>query len=100
MIRSAAPGRRRCSPWSGVINLPIIKFSVDWWSTLHQPSSILKLGGPTIHTSMLWPLLLMIAGFMAYFVTVLILRSRAGLLAQRRRALQLRQLGARDMQPV
>ena len=44
---------------------------------------------------MLWPLLLMIAGFMAYFVTVLILRSRAGLLAQRRRALQLRQLGAR-----
>ena len=84
----------------GAINLPIIKFSVDWWSTLHQPSSILKLGGPTIHTSMLWPLLMMIAGFMAYFVTVLILRSRAGLLAQRRRALQLRQLGARDMQPV
>ena len=79
----------------GVINLPIIKFSVDWWSTLHQPSSILKLGGPTIHASMLWPLLLMIAGFMAYFVTVLILRSRAGLLAQRRRVLQLRQLGAR-----
>ena len=84
----------------GVVNLPIIKFSVDWWSTLHQPSSILKLGGPTIHTSMLWPLLMMIAGFMAYFVTVLILRSRAALLAQRRRALQLRQLGARDMQPV
>ena len=84
----------------GVVNLPIIKFSVDWWSTLHQPSSILKLGGPTIHASMLWPLLMMIAGFMAYFVTVLILRSRAGLLAQRRRALQLRQLGARDMQPV
>ena len=79
----------------GVINLPVIKFSVDWWSTLHQPSSILKLGGPTIHASMLWPLLVMIAGFMAYFVTVLILRSRAALLAQRRRALQLRQLGAR-----
>lgn len=78
----------------GVINLPIVKFSVDWWSTLHQPSSILKLSGPTIHSSMLWPLLLMIAGFMAYFATVLILRSRAALLAQRRRALQLRQLGA------
>ena len=78
----------------GVVNLPIIKFSVDWWSTLHQPSSILKLSGPTIHSSMLWPLLLMIAGFMAYFTTVLILRSRAALLAQRRRALQLRRLGA------
>ena len=78
----------------GVINLPIIKFSVDWWSTLHQPASILRLSGPSIHSSMLWPLLLMIAGFMAYFVTVLILRSRAALLAQRRRALELRQLGA------
>ena len=79
----------------GVVNLPIVKFSVDWWSTLHQPASILKLSGPSIHSSMLWPLLLTIAGFMAYFVTVLILRSRAALLAQRRRALQLRQLGAR-----
>ena len=79
----------------GVINLPIVKFSVDWWSTLHQPASILKLSGPSIHGSMLWPLLLTIAGFMAYFATVLILRSRAALLAQRRRALQLRQLAAR-----
>ena len=78
----------------GAINLPIVKFSVDWWSTLHQPSSILKLSGPTIHSSMLWPLLLMIAGFMAYFVTVLILRSRAALLAQRRRVLQFRKLAA------
>ena len=78
----------------GVINLPIIKFSVDWWSTLHQPASILKLSGPTIHTSMLWPLLLTIAGFMAYFATVLLLRCRAALLARRRYALQLRRLGA------
>lgn len=77
----------------GVINLPIIKFSVDWWSTLHQPASILKLSGPTIHTSMLWPLLLMITGFMAYFVTILILRSRAALLANRKRALLLRSIG-------
>jgi len=77
----------------GVINLPIIKFSVDWWSTLHQPASIVKLSGPTIHSSMLWPLLIMIVGFMAYFVTVLILRSRQALLARKHRALQLRSIG-------
>jgi heme exporter protein C len=47
----------------GVINLPIIKFSVDWWNTLHQPASVLRLGGPTIHPSMLYPLLVMAAGF-------------------------------------
>ncbi len=40
----------------GAINLPIIKFSVDWWSTLHQPASVMRLGGPTIHPSLLTPL--------------------------------------------
>ncbi|MCY4190462.1 MAG: heme ABC transporter permease CcmC, partial [Rhodospirillaceae bacterium] len=77
----------------GVVNLPIIKFSVDWWSTLHQPASIMKLSGPSIHSAMLWPLLLMILGFMFYFLTVLILRSQAGMLARRQRVLRLRQLG-------
>src|SRR5215469_7333205 len=43
----------------GAINLPIIKFSVDWWSTLHQPASVLRLGGPTIDPSLLTPLLVM-----------------------------------------
>ena len=47
----------------GVVNLPIIKFSVDWWNTLHQPASVFRLGGPTIAASMLWPLLLMALGF-------------------------------------
>src|SRR5436305_3739412 len=41
------------------LNLPIIKFSVDWWSTLHQPSSVLRLGGPAMHPSILIPLLVM-----------------------------------------
>ena len=40
----------------GAVNVPIIKFSVDWWNTLHQPASIVRLGGPTIDPSMLWPL--------------------------------------------
>src|SRR4029079_1088461 len=43
----------------GVVNLPIIKFSVDWWNTLHQPASVARLGGPSIHPSLLWPLLVM-----------------------------------------
>ncbi len=40
----------------GLINLPIIKYSVEWWSTLHQPASVFKTGGPSIDTGMLWPL--------------------------------------------
>ena len=72
----------------GAVNLPIIKFSVDWWNTLHQPASIIKLDGPSIHASMLWPLLIMILGFMAYFVTVLILRVQRELIARRVHALR------------
>ena len=77
----------------GAVNLPIIKFSVEWWNTLHQPASIIRLDGPTIHGSMLWPLLVMLAGFVAYFVTVLILRVQCELAARRVRALR---LGASD----
>ena len=71
----------------GVINLPIIKFSVDWWNTLHQPASVMRLDGPTIHESMLWPLLIMAAGFTFFFVTLLILRIKNELLAARLRVL-------------
>ena len=69
----------------GIVNIPIIKFSVDWWNTLHQPASILRIGGPTIHASMLWPLLAMIVLFKLYFITVLILRIKMHL-AERRLA--------------
>ncbi|MEE8187921.1 MAG: heme ABC transporter permease, partial [Kiloniellales bacterium] len=50
----------------GFINVPIIHFSVEWWSTLHQPSSVLRMSGPAIHPSMLWPLLAMALGFKLY----------------------------------
>ena len=76
----------------GVVNLPIIKFSVDWWSTLHQPASVFRLDGPTIHPELLWPLLVMALGFMAYFLAVLLLRVKQEVLAMRLRALAL--LGA------
>ncbi len=73
----------------GAINVPIIKCSVDWWNTLHQPASVTKLGMPSIHVSMLTPLLLMAVGFTALFVSLLIIRIRAELLARRIRALRL-----------
>jgi heme exporter protein C len=73
----------------GVVNLPIIKFSVDWWNTLHQPASVVRLGGPAIHPAMLWPLLLMAVGFTLFFVTVLILRVRSEIAAAKIRNLQL-----------
>ena len=59
----------------GVINLPIIKFSVDWWNTLHQPASVVKLGGTTIHSSILIPLLVMAVAFFMLFVTLVLMRT-------------------------
>ena len=73
----------------GVVNLPIIKFSVDWWNTLHQPASVFRLGGPTIAASMLWPLLVMALGFTLLFAALLLLRMRTALVAARARALRL-----------
>jgi heme exporter protein C len=67
----------------GFVNVPIIKFSVEWWSTLHQPASVFRMDGPTIHPSMLWPLLLMALGFNAYYVVVMILRVKSELIAAR-----------------
>ena len=72
----------------GAINVPIIKFSVDWWNTLHQPASIIRLGGPTIDPSMLWPLLVMAAGFTSLFVLLHLIAMRAEILRRRVRALQ------------
>jgi len=60
----------------GLINIPIVKFSVDIWYSLHQPASILKIGGPSIHPSMLLPLFIMFGSFIMYFVFVLLIRAR------------------------
>jgi heme exporter protein C len=61
----------------GVINLPIIKFSVDWWNTLHQPASITLLGAPTITPSILWPLPFTTLGFTLIFVGIVFCRIQA-----------------------
>ena len=73
----------------GVVNLPIIKFSVDWWNTLHQPASVMRLGGSTIAFSMLAPLLVMATGFGLLFVALLMLRMRSALNERRAMALRL-----------
>jgi heme exporter protein C len=77
----------------GAINLPIVKFSVDWWSTLHQPASVLRLDGPTIHPSMLWPLLVMALAAGLLFATLMTLRMRTELMERRLRRLALAQAG-------
>ena len=72
----------------GFINVPIIKFSVDWWNTLHQPASIVRPGGPTIDPSMLWPLLVMAIAFTALFVLLHLIAMRAEILRRRVHAMQ------------
>ncbi len=81
----------------GFVNVPIIKFSVDWWNTLHQPASILRMDGPTIHPDMLWPLFLMIGAATTYYLWVLMLRMRRDLTEGRvraRRQIQAEEAGA------
>ena len=75
----------------GAINLPIIKFSVDWWNTLHQPASVMKLGGPSIHPTILVPLLWMAASFTLLFVTLHVAAMGNEILRRRVRTLMLMQ---------
>jgi heme exporter protein C len=73
----------------GFVNLPVIKFSVDWWNTLHQRASILRVGGPSIHPSMLYPLLVMIAAYALLFLALHLAAMRAEILRRRIRAAEL-----------
>jgi heme exporter protein C len=59
----------------GVINLPIIKFSVDWWNTLHQPASVMRMDGPAIHPAILVPLLWMAVSFLLLFILLVLVRT-------------------------
>ncbi len=77
---------------AGFVNVPIIKFSVDWWNTLHQPASVLKASGPAIHASMLWPLLVMATAFTFYFVTVLLIRVLAEIADRKLHSARLRRV--------
>lgn len=67
----------------GLINIPIVKFSVDWWHTLHQPASILRKDGIAIAPEMLLPLLLMAGAYSCFFVYILILRTHTEILTRK-----------------
>src|ERR1700689_1302143 len=78
----------------GAIDLPIIKFSVDWWNTLHQPASVFRLDGSTIYPTILIPLFIMAAAFTLLFATLLLAAMRNEILRRRVRTLQLMQASA------
>jgi heme exporter protein C len=77
----------------GFINIPIIKFSVDWWNSLHQPASVFKLGGPSIAPSMLWPLLVMGLAYTLLFLALHLLAIRSEITARKLRNLQIARSG-------
>jgi heme exporter protein C len=83
----------------GAVNIPIIKFSVDWWATLHQPATVIALGDDggletNIALSMLWPLLLMCVGYTAAYVWLLLMRMRSAIELRKAEGLERRALGA------
>lgn len=77
----------------GFLNIPVIKFSVDWWATLHQPASVFRLDGPTIHPSLLWPLMVMAIGFTILFFALHLNAMRTEI--WRRRVSAMRRIAAR-----
>lgn len=79
---------------AGLVNLPVVHFSVDWWSTLHQPSSILREGGSAIHPRMMGPLFTMAAAFFFLFAALVQMNMRAAIYRRRVEAAELRGAGA------
>ena len=76
----------------GVVNIPIIKFSVNWWNTLHQGATLKLTEKPSMAPEMLWPLLLSIAGFYLFFTLVTIVRLRTEILDRERKTQWVRKL--------
>ena len=72
----------------GFVNVPIVKFSVDLWSSLHQPASILKLSGPSIHMSMLKPLFTMIIACFFYYLWIVSVKIENSIIEQKISRLQ------------
>ncbi|MEI6353402.1 MAG: heme ABC transporter permease [Methylococcus sp.] len=76
----------------GVVNIPIIHYSVEWWNTLHQGATVTKMDKPSIHVSMLIPLLLMAGAFQLYYFSVVLMRARIELLDRERRSEWVREM--------
>ncbi|MBU8537145.1 heme ABC transporter permease [Falsiroseomonas tokyonensis] len=84
----------------GLVNLPIVKFSVDWWNTLHQPASVTRLNAPGMHVDMLYPLLVCALGFSLLFGAVVLARTRAAVMERRVRALETARARRAEAAPV
>jgi heme exporter protein C len=82
----------------GAVNVPVVKFSVDWWNTLHQPASVVRLDGPAIHPSILYPLLVMAAAFTLVGVALHVAGMRTEILRRRVRTLHLLEAERLDAQ--
>jgi len=80
---------------AGFVNVPIVKFSVDWWNSLHQPASVFRMGGPSIDPRMLAPLLVMGLAYFLLFLALHFTAMRAEIAARRIRALKLVEIGRR-----
>lgn len=76
----------------GIVNVPIIHYSVSWWNSLHQAPSVMRLGKPQLSSAMLWPLLMMLLGFTLFFVAVLLVRLRGEILMRERAASWIREV--------
>jgi heme exporter protein C len=81
----------------GVVNIPIIHYSVEWWNTLHQGPTVTKFDQPSIHISMLIPLLIMALAFTFYFAAMLLVRVRCEILEQERNSVWVRQLVSKEV---
>lgn len=84
----------------GALNLPVIKFSVDWWNTLHQPASVVRMDGPTIHPDILWPLLVMATAFTLLFFVIHLMAMRNEIMRRRVRAMRMRAASATQQGPA
>jgi heme exporter protein C len=78
----------------GFVNIPIVKFSVDWWNTLHQGASVFRVGGSTIHPTILWPLMVNALAFTLFFMTLHLVLMRVEIRRRRARTLRLMRVAA------
>jgi heme exporter protein C len=74
---------------AGIVNLPVVKFSVEWWNTLHQPASVTRLDAPGLHVDILYPLLTCALGFTLLFGALVLARTRSAVMERRIRALEM-----------
>ena len=77
---------------AGFINVPIVKFSVEWWNSLHQPASVFRMGGPTIDPSMLWPLMVMAFAYLLLFVALLLVAIRSEIASRKIRQMRIAEI--------